>query len=54
MLVQAESIRTTATELLMRLGPASHCQGQGFLTVFSRTDRTVLDYGVYAGHLAGR
>jgi hypothetical protein len=24
------------------------------LTAFSRTDRTVLDYGTHAGHLAGR
>jgi hypothetical protein len=24
------------------------------LTVFSRTDRTVPDYGIYAGHLVGR
>ena len=29
-------------------------EGQGSLTAFSRTDRTVLDYGIYAGHPAGR
>jgi hypothetical protein len=30
------------------------CQGQESLTAFSRTDRTVPDYNVYAGHLATR
>jgi hypothetical protein len=29
-------------------------EGQGSLTAFSRTDRTVPDYSVSAGHLAGR
>ena len=37
-------------ELLMQLGLACRHQGQESLTVFSRTDRTVPDYGVSAGH----
>jgi len=41
-------------ELLMRMGLAGRCQGQVSLTVFSRTDRTVLDYDVHAGHPPGR
>jgi len=41
-------------ELLMRLGLACRYQGQQSLTDFSRTDRTVPDYGVSAGHPAGR
>ena len=40
-------------ELLMRLELARRRQRQESLTVFSRTDRTVRDYGVSAGHPAG-
>jgi len=40
-------------ELLMRWGNAGHCQERESLTVFSRTDRTVRDYGAAAGHRAG-
>lgn len=32
---------------------AYRSQGQGSLTVLSRTDRTVPDYGVYARHMTG-
>jgi hypothetical protein len=41
-------------ELLMRLGLACGHQEQESLTDFSRTDRTVLDYDVSAGHPVGR
>lgn len=41
-------------ELLMRLGLARRHQQQESLTVFSRTDRTVPDCGICAGHLAER
>jgi hypothetical protein len=38
----------------MRLGLAYSHQGQASLTDFSRTARTVLDYGLSAGYSAGR
>jgi 2-polyprenyl-6-methoxyphenol hydroxylase-like FAD-dependent oxidoreductase len=37
-----------------RSAGSGHCQGSESLTVFSRTDRTGRDYGIYAGHLTGR
>ena len=43
----AELATTTRTRRRRGRGPVS-------LTAFSRTDRTVPDYGVHAGHLVGR
>jgi len=52
--VQLEPIGTAAPRAANAIGLACRHQGQASLTDFSRTDRTGPDYGVCAGHLAGR